>query len=245
MKYPLHLFANVDQLEVLPDITVDRDHALYLGKSKTVVIADLHLGYEGALHEEGVSIPRFQKGIMMDRIERIVEKYQPSRIVINGDFKHEFSKNLSQEWDDVNDVLNMLIDEVDVELVRGNHDNYLLTILAKKGLDLKDRTESQGMKITHGHKEVEWDGTLIIGHEHPSLQLRDEIGASIKRPCFLISERVIVLPAFSPLATGTNAASMRFISPPLKDLDEHTRVIAIDEKLGLMDFQTLADIRRN
>lgn len=245
MKYPLHLFANVDQLEVLPDITVDKNHALYLGKSRTVVIADLHLGYEGALHEEGVSIPRFQKGIMMDRIERIVEKYQPSKVVINGDFKHEFSKNLSQEWDDVNDVLNMLIDEVDVELVRGNHDNYLLTILAKKGLDLKDRTESQGMKITHGHKEVKWAGTLIIGHEHPSLQLRDEIGASIKRPCFLISERVIVLPAFSPLATGTNAASMRFISPPLKALDDHTRVIAIDEKLGLMDFQTLADIRRS
>jgi metallophosphoesterase superfamily enzyme len=101
------------------------------------------------------------------------------------------------------------------------------------------------MRITHGHKEVEWDGTLIIGHEHPSLQLRDEIGASIKRPCFLISDGVIVLPAFSPLATGTNAASMHFISPPLKDLDERTRVIAIDEELGLVDFQTLADIRRS
>jgi putative SbcD/Mre11-related phosphoesterase len=235
----------VEQLELLPDITGDSDHALYLSKSRTVIIADLHLGYEGALHEEGVSIPRFQKGIMMDRIERIIERYGPKKVIINGDFKHEFSKNLSQEWDDVNDVLNLLVDEVDVELVRGNHDNYLLTILAKKGLDLKDRIESQGMKITHGHKEVEWDGTLIIGHEHPSLQLRDEIGASIKRPCFLISDSVIVLPAFSPLATGTNAASMRFISPPLADLDEHTRVIAIDEKLGLMDFQTLADIRRD
>jgi putative SbcD/Mre11-related phosphoesterase len=235
----------VEQLEVLPDISVDRDHALYLSKSQTVVIADLHLGYEGALHEEGVSIPRFQKGIMMDRIERIIERCNPRKVIINGDFKHAFSKNLSQEWDDVNDVLNMLVDEVDVELVRGNHDNYLLTILAKKGLDLKDRTESQGIRITHGHKEVEWDGTLIIGHEHPSLQLRDEIGASIKRPCFLISERVIVLPAFSPLATGTNSASMHFVSPMSKDLDDQARVIAIDEKLGLMDFQTLADIRRN
>jgi len=234
----------VEHLEVRPNIVVDRDHALYLKESKTAVIADLHLGYEGALHEEGVSIPRFQKGIMMDRIERIVERYRPKKLIINGDFKHEFSKNLSQEWDDVNDVLDFLVGEVDIELTRGNHDNFLLTILAKKDLTLMETTESQGMTIAHGHKDVTWEGTLIIGHEHPSLQLRDEIGASIKRPCFLISGRTIVLPAFSPLATGTNVTSMHFISPPLACLDAYkTRVIAIDEELGLLDFQTLADLR--
>ncbi len=232
------------RLEVRPDVIADRDHALYLKKSEAVVIADLHLGYEGALHEEGVSIPRFQKGVMIERIERILERYSPKRMIINGDFKHEFSKNLVQEWDDVNDVLNLLTDEVDIELVRGNHDNYLLTILAKKGLGMVERTESQGMIITHGHKDVTWKGTLIIGHEHPSLLLRDEIGASVKRPCFLVSGRVIVLPAFSPLAMGTNVASMHFTSPALACLDAHkTRVIAIDEELGLMDFQTLGDLQ--
>jgi putative SbcD/Mre11-related phosphoesterase len=235
----------VEKLEVRPDVVVDKDHALFLKKSRTAVIADLHLGYEGALHEEGVSIPRFQKGVMMDRLESIVKRHKPKKIIINGDFKHEFSRNLTQEWDDVNDVLNFLIGEVEVELTRGNHDNYLMTILAKKDLGLLETTESQGMPIAHGHKDITWEGTLIIGHEHPSLLLRDEIGASIKRPCFLISGRTIVLPAFSPLATGTNVASMHFISPPLACLDAYkTRVIAIDEKLGLMDFQTLGDLRQ-
>ncbi|MFQ5885542.1 MAG: metallophosphoesterase, partial [Thermoplasmata archaeon] len=130
----------MEHLEVRPNIVVDRDYALYLKESKTAVIADLHLGYEGALHEEGVSIPRFQKGIMMDRIERIVERYRPRKLIINGDFKHEFSKNLSQEWDDVNDVLDFLVGEVDIELTRGNHDNFLLTILAKKDLTLMETT---------------------------------------------------------------------------------------------------------
>ncbi len=236
----------MDKLEVRPNVIADKDHALYLKKSKTVVIADLHLGYEGALHEEGVSIPRFQKGIMMDRLERIVKRHRPKKMIINGDFKHEFSKNLTQEWDDVNDVLNFLIDEIDIELTRGNHDNYLMTILAKKDLGMVETTESQGMTITHGHKDITWDGTIIIGHEHPSLLLRDEIGASIKRPCFLISGRTIVLPAFSPLATGTNVTSMHFISPPLACLDAYkTSVIAIDEELGLMDFKTLADLRQS
>jgi len=236
----------VNQLEVLPHITVDSDYALYLEKSKTVVIADLHLGYEGALHEEGVSIPRFQKRVMMDRIKRILERYEPRKLVINGDFKHEFSRNLSQEWKEVNEVLDFLVGKVDIVLTRGNHDNYLMTILAKKGLDLKKKATSQKMTITHGHKDAKTEGTLIIGHEHPSLQLRDEIGASIRLPCFLVSEKIIVLPAFTPLAAGTNVTSMNFISPPLTDLDESkTRVVAIDDKMGLLDFQTLADLRRS
>lgn len=236
----------MDQLEVLPQVTVDSDYALYLEKSKTVVIADLHLGYEGALHEEGVSIPRFQKRVMMDRIKRILKRYEPRKLVINGDFKHEFSRNLSQEWKEVNEVLGFLVGKVDIVLTRGNHDNYLMTILAKKGLDLKKKAASQKMTITHGHKDAKWEGTLIIGHEHPSLQLRDEIGASIRLPCFLVSEKIIVLPAFTPLAAGTNVVSMNFISPPLTDLDEaETKVIAIDDKMGLLDFHTLADLRRS
>ncbi|MFQ6059863.1 MAG: metallophosphoesterase [Thermoplasmata archaeon] len=236
----------MDKIEILPQIVVDRDYALYLKKSRTAVIADLHLGYEGALHEEGVSIPRFQKKIMLDRIERILKRYEPRRLIINGDFKHEFSRNLPQEWEDVNEVLDFLISRVDTVLTRGNHDNYLMTILAKRGLELIRTAISQGMTIAHGHEDVNWKGTLIIGHEHPSLQLRDEIGASIRLPCFLVSEKIIVLPAFTPLATGTNVASMGFISPPLAKLDEaRTRVVAIDEKIGLLDFQTLADLKRS
>ena len=235
----------MDEVEVFPGAKISRHHALFLENHGLLVIADLHLGYEGALLEQGVSIPRFQKKVMMERLKRLLEKYNPARILINGDFKHQFSKNLVQEWDEVNEVLDFILSRADVELVRGNHDNFLKTILAKKGLDLSTTSTAGGYTFAHGHREVSWKDTLVMGHEHPSLGLRDKIGATAKLPCFLVTPTVIVLPAFSPLALGTDVTTLDFISPPLKGTSvEEGRVYAIEDKAGLLDFGMLKDIRR-
>ena len=235
----------MDEVEVFPGTRISRHHALFLEDSSLLVIADLHLGYEGALLEQGVSIPRFQKNVMMERLKRLLAKYSPARILINGDFKHEFSKNLVQEWDEVNEFLDFILSQADVELLRGNHDNFLKTILAKKGLDLSTTSTVGGYTFAHGHREVSWKGTLVMGHEHPSLGLRDKIGATAKLPCFVVTPTVIVLPAFSPLALGTDVTTLDFISPPLRGVSaEEARIYAVEDKAGLLDFGMLKDIGR-
>lgn len=233
----------MDEIEISPGTKISRHHALFLDDENLLVIADLHLGYEGALLEQGVSIPRFQKKVMMERLTRLLEKYEPSRILIDGDFKHEFSKNLVQEWEEVNEVLDFISDKADVELIRGNHDNFLRTILSKKGLDLSMTSSLGGYTFAHGHNKISWKGSLVMGHEHPSLGLRDKIGATAKLPCFLVTRNVIVLPAFSPLALGTDVTTLDFISPPLEGISaDESHVYAIEEKTGLLDFGKLEDI---
>jgi metallophosphoesterase superfamily enzyme len=44
--------------------------------------------------------------------------------------------------------------------------------------------------------------TLILGHLHPALEIREPSGAGQKVPVFLANRRCIVLPAFSPFARG-------------------------------------------
>ncbi|MFQ6107046.1 MAG: metallophosphoesterase [Thermoplasmata archaeon] len=233
----------MDDIEVFPGTRISRHHALFLEDEGLLVIADLHLGYEGALLEQGVSIPRFQKNVMLERLKRLIDKYSPSTILIDGDFKHEFSKNLVQEWQEVNEVLDFVSNAADVRLVRGNHDNFLMTILSKKGLDLLSETSVGGYSFAHGDREVSWDDILVMGHEHPSLGLRDRVGATAKLPCFLVTTRLIVLPAFSPLALGTDVTTLDFISPPLSDLNPNDgHVYAIEEKTGLLDFGKLKDV---
>lgn len=235
----------MDEIEVFPGMKISRHHALFVENEDLLVIADLHLGYEGALLEQGVSIPRFQKEVMMERLKRLLEKYEPSTILINGDFKHEFSKNLIQEWQEVNEFLDFIMSQADIELTRGNHDNFLKTILSKKGLGISMDIRLGSYTFAHGHEDVSWDGTLIMGHEHPSLGLRDKIGATAKIPCFLVTPSTIVLPAFSPLALGTDVATLDFISPPLKDVPAgESHVYAIEEKTGLLDFGKLEGILR-
>jgi putative SbcD/Mre11-related phosphoesterase len=227
----------VDELEVFPGIWLTKHYALWLENKECIVIADLHLGFEGVLFEEGFAMPRFQKDEMLKRLGKIIRKYKPRKIIINGDLKHEFSKNLPQEWNEVRDVLDYLENKVELRFTRGNHDNYLKTILSKRNLELPKKLTWKNVTFAHGHEDLDWKNLLIIGHEHPSVRLTDKIGASIKVPCYLVGENIIVLPAFSPLAYGTDITQKRPISPPLKKIDfGKLKAYTIDEKIGLLDF---------
>jgi len=102
------------------------------------------------------------------------------------------------------------------------------------------------LSITHGHIEVEKQGTLIIGHEHPSITIRDEMSAAFKKSCFLYHPSgVVVLPAFSPLAYGRNILRARkFISKALEGLPpEEFHAYVLGEE-GLMDFCTIRDMNK-
>lgn len=238
----------MEYYEVGENVYLTNDHCLLLKNHDTVIIADLHLGYEGVLQREGVSIPRYQKSVILQRLETILQKYRPRRIIVNGDFKHNFSKNLQQEWQEVKDVLSFLSSKTMVSLIRGNHDNYLATIASYCNVPLSWEEQIEDMRITHGHRCINDDSTfLIIAHEHPSLHMRDDVGALVKLPCFLVSQDVVVLPAFSPLAMGTDVVSADqsdFLSPVLQRKNvEDFRLFAVSE-IGLLDFATVRELRR-
>ena len=227
----------MDRIEVTKGVEATRDFALFLRDERALVISDLHLGFEGALAEQGVSIPRFQRRVILERLGGMLDRVKAEKVVIAGDFKHEFSKNLVDEWVEVKQVLRFLKDRVTPVLVRGNHDNYLATILGDLRLPLHDRVDLANLTIVHGHEDVSTLHPIIMGHEHPAVKLKDELGAVVSVPAFLATPGLIVLPAFSPLALGVDVSSYPYLSPILNrtDIDE-ARVIGVDEKEGLLDF---------
>jgi len=233
----------VDELEVAPGLWATRHFALWLKEEGAVAISDLHLGFEAALAEQGVSIPRFQRREVLGRLARLLDAYEPEKLIIAGDFKHEFSKNLPDEWVEIKQVLRFLQQRTETIVVRGNHDNYLATILGDLRMTLHDRYDLGGCTFVHGHEDVQALGTIVMGHEHPAVKLRDPLGATVSVPAFLIAERVVVLPAFSPLALGVNVASYPYLSPLLNRIDvDAARVVGIDEKEGLLDFGRVSDL---
>ncbi len=223
------------------------EQAIYIRADDTLVISDLHLGYEAALQAEHVAIPRFQLEPMIERLEKLLARYNPERVIINGDMKHEFSKNIGQEWDEVETVLDMLAYR-EVIIIRGNHDNYLQTILARHNIRMMDSITlpASQIKLLHGHKSIESNGMRIFAHEHPVLRFRDEVGAQITLPCFLYDEasQILVMPAFSPLASGTNIISPEksFMCPDLRDINlASARVFVIQD--GIMELGKVSDLR--
>src|SRR2546425_6170436 len=97
----------------------------------------------------------------------MLDRGKAEKVIIAGDFKHEFSKNLVDEWVEVKQVLRFLRDRVTPVLVRGNHDNYLATILGDLNLTLNARADIGGYTNLHRHQEGATPPPLIIGPPHP------------------------------------------------------------------------------
>ena len=194
-------------IQISRDMLISSFGCVFHIPSGTLLIADLHVGYEAGLEDEGFAMPRFQTDQMISRIEEATDRYDPSIVIINGDLKHSFDRNLGAEWRDVERIVDTISSRAKLIVLRGNHDNYLATILSRKRIELKRSIVTFDVMVSHGHEtESPWDGGMILAHEHPSVRLREATGASVKIPCFLYDGDTnrLVLPAFSPMALGSD-----------------------------------------
>ena len=240
--------------------------ALYLRDSDAVCIADLHLGYEGALAESsGITMPSRQLEEVKRRLLAVAATVleckagacsggeKISKLIINGDLKHVFSRASFQEWREVPmfmEFASSLFEEI--ILVRGNHDTKLSPLRRHAVKVVSSHTEGDTL-LSHGHLKLNAENfeNVIIAHEHPVLVLGDRVGARVKLPCFLRgaldNANLIVMPAFSPLAGGTPvnlASAEELLSPILKEIGlEEMEVFAVDEEAGVLSFPRLKEWR--
>lgn len=223
---------------------------LYIDGVNTLVLADAHLGFEEDMARSGFFIPRAQLSKAINYVEKALSYLGGvERAVINGDLKHAFNGLLRQEKLEVKQFLEYLTKEhkvKEVVVVRGNHDNFLPLILKEYGARLIDSIEYRvsGLKIllTHGHRELSLShDVLIIGHEHPSINLVDSLGLLIKVPCYLrmptdIGAIIIVLPAIGAYQAGNSISLTRenYLSPIVKKhavIEDGVPIAIVDDQL--------------
>lgn len=235
--------------ELMPGIRAI-DAALWLEKQKTLVIGDVHLGYEDELNQRGILVPQFQFPLIQAKLEGILAQVQPETIVINGDLKHEFGEISQQEWRETMAVLSLLGKHSKrLVIVKGNHDTILGPIAHKQGLQIVDGYLAGDVYITHGHEvpenaEFKSAKTVVIGHQHPAIVLK-EGGSSEKVKCFLVGrlgrKRLIVMPSLCLVTEGADVRSEtpEEHSPFLHDLGDFDVWVVADE---LLHFGKLRDI---
>ena len=211
---------------------------LRIGNS--IVIADLHIGYEESMAKEGIYLPKVFKQ-MLDSIVALLREERPKRLIINGDLKHSFIPLRREKFELKAFFEHTLPFVEEVIVVRGNHD-VGISWVRELGVEIVDEIDIKGWKIVHGHKLVEGE-KFIIGHEHPAIRLRDEVGALIKVPIFLVGETLIVLPAFSPWAYG-NDVLREIVSPFLKHIKLSSFEVFVPLEKELLSFGKLDDLIR-
>lgn len=226
---------------------LNSDRTLSMEGGRTLVLADLHLGYENALEGDGLHVPRIHTTGLMDELLTSIERHGAERTVLLGDIKHDFSRGRWESRDDIRTVISMVRDCGECIVVAGNHDNFLQSIISGLDIEVVEGLEIDGHWLEHGHK----DGgrrPLVIGHEHPSVRIFDRVGGFIKVPCFVhdIDRDVVVLPAFSPMAPGNdlcNGLRPELFSPVFKDRTDSGIMLYGCTEIGILNLGTLEDIR--
>jgi putative SbcD/Mre11-related phosphoesterase len=192
----------------------------------TAVLADVHLGYDGARRRRGDAVPAVDLEACLAPLHALVLRHDIRRLAIAGDlFEDGPHPKLVDEllaW-----LKQAKIDRLVV--VPGNHDRGLhsghpsLEVL-RNGLTLGP------WRVVHGDGRLGRD-KLVHGHWHPCLRWGDAIVA----PCFLVGPDRIVLPAYSPDAAGANVLAAKRWRP------YRCAVIAGTD---VLDFGPLADLPR-
>ena len=160
------------------------------GKTKTLVIADPHLGWEMALQAKGIHVPS-QTSKLLKKLAALLAKYKPDTLVILGDVKYTVVKTDPGEWHDIPEFFTELKRHInDIAIIRGNHDANLEPLLPEN-IKLLPATGTAvgGIGLFHGHK---WPSptllkckTLIMGHLHPVVVFHDPAGFRITRQIWL------------------------------------------------------------
>jgi putative SbcD/Mre11-related phosphoesterase len=160
---------------------------------RVVVVGDLHIGWEVSLAQQGIHVPS-QTEKMLQRLRVIIEKERPSKLIFLGDVKHSVTGAELEEWRDVPEFFESLVELVpEVQVVVGNHDGNLepltpskVELLPPSGIALWDK-----FGLFHGHAwpspEILGCETLILGHLHPAVTLRDALGYRLTKPAWVMA----------------------------------------------------------
>jgi putative SbcD/Mre11-related phosphoesterase len=190
-------------------MTAHPSGALWLADARTVLVADLHLGYSWAQRRRGELGPLADVQAR-DKLLKLCAELEPRHIVFLGDLVHA-PRPCEPERAYIEETLTLLAERAQITAVRGNHDRAFAKEFGHLALTKTEAWSSGGLTAIHGDRleraPVPESGTLIVGHLHPCLSIREASGAGQKLPVFLVNPHCVVLPAFSPFARGYDVAA--------------------------------------
>ena len=179
-------------LEMLPS------RALFLPKTKELLICDIHLGKAEYFQQNGIPLTNNSDENNFIRIKKIVKQYSPEKLIILGDLFHSrysIDKTLQKKVEDLPELL-----KTNIELILGNHD----VGCDIKNLKIFNIRKTKNLSFSHEPVNSEDNKTLnICGHYHPKIYLKNN-GDRLSFRCFAMDmkKNTLYLPAFGDLTGG-------------------------------------------
>jgi len=251
-----------------------RGLVLSLRRERLLLLADTHVGYEVELRRvKGVNVMS-QTRRLVERVLELVDAHNITSVAILGDVKHELPVP-RESAEEVRAFLSTVAKRVPMLLIPGNHDSLLQEIAS--GIDGVEVAPTRGVLIdrfllVHGHvkpakQDLEKADVVIMGHTHPAVVIRDEIGYAVKEPALLKMRtsrsrmcralygepckrrarlKIVVLPASHPLITGVDVREIPQMASEGRTLLKYVEWKPEEVEIYLPDMTflgTLADLQ--
>lgn len=188
------------------DIMLLPGRAAFLPASRTLLVADLHLGKAATFRRFGLPVPEGSAQRDLARLERLVLDHGVRRLLILGDLFHAkggFTEQVKAEFA----AARGRMPGTEVVLVLGNHDRPLGKLSSDLGIDATvPSLDEPPLHFVHepatGIGPADREQFTIAGHLHPTLSIRSPSGDRLADRCFYAEESVLVLPAFGSFTGG-------------------------------------------
>ncbi len=180
------------------------ERTLYWPRERALLVADLHLEKASFFARHGQMLPPYDSRETLERVAGAVGHTGARRVFCLGDNFHDTAgpDRLESHAAGMLDALSRATDWV---WIAGNHDQGRVPW----GTAV-DELELAGIVLRHHARQGEQRAELS-GHFHPRLRVRAR-GRMIARPCWVSSERKLILPAFGTLTGGMDASDPAIIS---------------------------------
>ena len=176
-------------------ITLLPEKAAFVAESRTLLVADVHIGKAVTFRSFGVPVPRGTTAETLSALSALAARLDARRIVVLGDFLHS-RRSLAPATMDALARWRMDHAALDLVLVRGNHDARAGDPPARLGIQVVEEPLALGdLRLCHHPRPL--PGAYVLGgHLHPCVQLHGRAHDRLRLPCFWFGATVGVLPAF-------------------------------------------------
>lgn len=174
------------------------ERAVWMPDYEVLLVADLHLGKESAFRAASIPVPDVTV-IDLGRLSSLIDKTECRRLIILGDLVH-CARGLSREVIDQAARWREEHRDLHVQLIVGNHDAKAGCLPTSWNLDSRDVADCGPFQLQHVPPKRSIKPCLA-GHVHPKCRLRTSTD-SMTLPCFVLTEEVLILPAFGTFVDG-------------------------------------------
>ena len=151
------------------------------GKEKSIIITDIHIGFESNFRVNEIFIGRNSStNETIEEILEIIDIEKPNSVILLGDVKSSIKNISKNEWEDVPLFFEKIMKKTNIILIPGNHDANIQK-LVPRGISMISSTGmvEENILLTHGHtmpsENFSHVDKIIMGHVHPVFFEEDSV----------------------------------------------------------------------